>query len=56
LVRDGNRFGKAGVRGEIGGGVSRATYERYLKVASEIMMRTQPRITWVDYREVLKKM
>lgn len=54
LVRDGNRYGKAGVRGEIGGGVSRATYERYLKLASEIMMRTRPHITWVDYREVLK--
>jgi site-specific DNA-adenine methylase len=55
LVRDGNRYGKAGVRGEIGGGVSRATYERYLKTASEIMMRTEPRITWLDYREVLEQ-
>lgn len=55
LVRDGNRYGKAGVRGEIGGGVSRATYQRYLKLASEIMMRTRPRITWLDYREVLKE-
>jgi len=54
LVRDGNRYGKAGVRGEIGGGVSRVTYERYLRVASEIMMRTRPHITWVDYREVLQ--
>jgi site-specific DNA-adenine methylase len=55
LVRSGNRYGKAGVRGEIGGGVSRATYERHLRVASEIMMRTQPRITWLDYLEVLKE-
>jgi site-specific DNA-adenine methylase len=55
LVRDGNRYGKAGFRGEIGGGVSRATFERYLKLAGEIMMRTEPRITWVDYREVLKE-
>ena len=55
LVRDGSRYGKAGVRGEIGGGVSRVTYERYLKIASEIMMRTQPHITCVDYREVLKE-
>jgi hypothetical protein len=54
LVRDGNRYGKAGVRGEIGGGVSRVTYERYLRVASEIMMRARPHITWVDYREVLQ--
>jgi site-specific DNA-adenine methylase len=54
LVRSGNRYGKAGVRGEVGGGVSRATYERHLRLASEIMMRTQPRITWLDYREVLK--
>jgi site-specific DNA-adenine methylase len=55
LVRSGNRYGKAGVRGEIGGGVSRDTYERHIRLASEIMMRTQPRITWVDYREVLKQ-
>jgi hypothetical protein len=55
LVRDGNKYGKAGVRGEIGGGVSRATYERYLKVASEIMMRIRPHITWMDYRAVLKE-
>lgn len=55
LVRSGNRYGKAGVRGEIGGGVSRATYERYLRLGSEIMMRTQPRITWLDYRAVLKE-
>jgi site-specific DNA-adenine methylase len=55
LVRDGNRYGKAGVRGEIGGGVSRTTYEHYLKIASDIMMRTRPHITWVDYREVLKE-
>ena len=55
LVRDGNRYGKAGVRGEIGGGVSRATYQLYLKVASEIMMRTRPHITWVDYRQVLQE-
>ena len=55
LVRDGNRYEKAGVRGELGGGVSRATYERYLRLASEIMMRTQPHITWVDYRDVLKE-
>jgi site-specific DNA-adenine methylase len=55
LVRSGNRYGKAGVRGEIGGGVSRGTYERHLGLASEIMMRTQPRITWVDYREVLRE-
>jgi hypothetical protein len=49
------KYGKAGVRGEIGGGVSRATYERYLKVASEIMMRIRPHITWMDYRAVLKE-
>lgn len=55
LVRDGNRFGKAGVRGEAGGGVSRATYEGYLKVASAIMTRTRPHITWMDYREVLEQ-
>jgi site-specific DNA-adenine methylase len=55
LVRSGNRYGKAGVRGEIGGGVSRATYERNLRIATEIMMRTEPRITCVDYREVLKE-
>jgi hypothetical protein len=55
LVRDGNRYGKAGVRGEIGGGVSRATYQFYLKVANEIMMRTRPHITWLDYREVLQE-
>ena len=55
LVRSGNRYGKAGVRGEIGGGVSRATYERHLRLASEIMMRTRPRISWIDYREVLKE-
>jgi site-specific DNA-adenine methylase len=55
LVRSGNRYGKAGVRGEVGGGVSRNTYERHLRLASEIMMRTQPRMTWVDYREVLKE-
>jgi site-specific DNA-adenine methylase len=40
--------------GEVGGGVSLATYERHLRLASEIMMRTHPRITWLDYHEVLK--
>ena len=55
LVRSGSRYGKAGVRGEVGGGVTRAGYERNLLLASDIMMRTCPRITWVDYREVLKE-
>jgi hypothetical protein len=45
LVRSGNRFGKAGVRGEVGGGVSRTTYgqRNYAAYATSDYMVGLPR-------------
>jgi len=55
LCFSGGSYRRSGYRSRRGGGVSQKGFDRNVRLAHEIMQRTQPRITRLDYRNVLKE-